>query len=233
MKKLLIYKDNGRLQEFKTNLDQLQSPLESFYNEMTKWNVINWDYEDLKIIIEKAINIKPTSSTGFGFNTDTDYNSLGSIINAAVKDKIVNQAEQPKVLGFNISKSKLKELIETPAIPQEVLESLDMLCKKLRMMRTNDSFVLNHYEIDNGKIIISQSKLKEYEESCCHYTTSNGQIELTKDLIEVCDVLNSFKNKRGHLFTMNIDVSNAGQSAFFEKNGRYYPHHTFVETHGK
>ncbi|NQU32759.1 MAG: hypothetical protein HQ521_05950 [Bacteroidetes bacterium] len=231
MKRVLIYTDNSRFNDFKSSIELQVKLVENVYSSLKDWDVTEITIDDLRSIIEKAKavpRISPGGVASFTFQPQQiNVPGLKQIIENYLKEKAVNQAEQPKVFGFNVSKTKLKELIEVPEIPIEVITSLDELITKSNS--GGKKFVnMNYFEITANQVVINQQALQEYEESCSHYATTKSQIALAEEIISVCKALNKFKAYGEGFFKLEVKAMNALDNAIMKKNGTFYPDYNFI-----
>jgi hypothetical protein len=233
MKKLLIYTDKSRFNEFSKNANDLVKHIDSLYHKLTNWDAIQFTFEDLCEIINKVRSVNRISPTYLeslkGKGQIANYPELQKVFEDFLKEKAINQTDQPKVFGFNISKNKLKEMIEIPSIPIEIFEAMDQL-----LLQMNNSQGLRvdptYFELSENKIIVNLVAMKEFKKDCSYYATTKKQIEFTQEVFKVCDALNKFKIVGDGLFKLEVTAVNALHNAILHKNGKFYPDYSFIIT---
>ena len=238
MKKLLIYRDNSRIKDNENKLKYVQGYLNEFYQDLIKWDVLKWSFDDLVAIVSEAIpiqRINPTyiESIKGGVPVKIDHIALAEVITEYLKTRAVNETEQPKVFGFKLSKAKLIEMIEVPEPPIELLEALNLTSGAIRQ-KFEGSLDMSFFGVSGTTIILKRDALLEFEEKCNHYATTKGQIEMAKETFKFCDALNEFGEygKGKSQFSLKVEAVNGSYNAILEKNGKFYPDYSFINRLG-
>jgi len=250
MKKLLIYKDNSRIKDFHNKIEYVQGYLNEFYQKLVEWKLdgIKWSYDDLVVIVSGATPIQritPTLAETYGIRQSmfdsqnpqgnglpkVDYTALSEIITDHLKTRAVSENEQPKVFGFRLSKAKLKEMIEVPEPPIELLEALDAACGSIRQ-KFDGSLDYNYFMVSRTAILLNRDMLLEFEEKCCYYATTKKEVSMAEQMFQVCESLNKFKEFGNGLFVLKVEAMNCSRNALMEKDGMFYPDYNFIKTFG-
>ncbi|MFK5855120.1 MAG: hypothetical protein QM503_03240 [Bacteroidota bacterium] len=233
MKRVLVYTDKSRFSEFKNAIEQQVEYVADLYSRLKEWDVTEITFSDLIVIVNKTKTVErvtSNSSTAFVFKPlEANVPALQNVIEDYLKDKAISQSEQPKVFGFNVSKEKLKDLIEVPTIPIEIINSLDTLIEKSSHNGRN-LLDLKYFELLENKVVINQTTVKEFEESCSFFVTTKKQIRLAEEIKKVCEALNNFKEFGDGLFQLKVEAINAEHNAILMKNGKFYPDYNFITT---
>lgn len=230
----MIYRDNSRLRNFKDDLERVQPQLNDFFQKLQGFDVKKWTVEDMKALIKQAFDvneIEPSHEDSIRFApSKINIQDVSNVIVEHLKTDAVVNSEPNKVFGFNISKSKLKELVEVPSPPMDLVVSLGESCRKIKNLRQGVE-ILKFFNVADSNIVIDRNEIQQFEESCCYYANTAPQIEMAKQLKAVCEQLNSFQEYARKL-SVGSDVM-FEHPAFFIKDSVYYPSNEFIKTHAR
>lgn len=231
MKRVLVYTDKSRFNEFKNAIEQQVEYVADLYSKLKEWDVTEITFGDLAVIVNKSKTVRrvpSNNSTAFVFKPlEVNVLALQNVLEDYLKDKAISQSEQPKVFGFNLNKAKLKDLIEVPTVPIDIINSLDTLIEK-SSYNGGKSEGIKYFELLEDKVVINQATVKEFEESCSFYVTTKKQIRLAEEIKKVCEALNNFKEFGDGLFQLKAEALNASYNAILTKNDKFYPDYNFI-----